>query len=50
LTGCALRGGSWINDGPDLFRAVCRLGYIPGDRYYYIGFRIVLHLQKDPDR
>lgn len=33
-----LRGGSWIH-GARSVRAACRLGYVPSNRYDYIGFR-----------
>jgi len=39
----ALRGGSWIDDRPDFFRAAYRLGYVPDGRNNGgIGFRIAL--------
>jgi formylglycine-generating enzyme required for sulfatase activity len=35
-----LRGGSWGND-PGVARAGFRVGYRPGNRYDFIGFRVV---------
>ena len=35
-----LRGGSWCFD-PRLCRSACRIRYYPGDRNFYIGFRVV---------
>jgi len=46
LTGCALRGGSWILVDPDAFRAAYRIGYVPDIRYFNIGFRFALGLQR----
>jgi formylglycine-generating enzyme required for sulfatase activity len=34
-----LRGGSWISSGRDV-RSAIRDGYVPGDRYRFIGFRL----------
>lgn len=36
----ATRGGSWYNRS-DLCRASCRRKYLPGNRGYYLGFRVV---------
>ena len=36
-----LRGGSWILD-PRYCRSACRNWFIPGDRFNYLGFRIVV--------
>jgi len=47
LTPYELCGGSWIYDFPDLFRAAFRDGLVPALWYLDIGFRTVLHLQKD---
>jgi len=37
-----LRGGSWINNNPDNFRAAYRNGNDPDNRNNNIGFRIAL--------
>jgi len=50
LTPRRLLGGSWFDLDPSSFRAACRCGDVPGGRDDGLGFRIVLHLQKDPDR
>jgi len=36
-----LRGGSWLNDGPDLFRCAYRNLHVPENRYNFLyGFRV----------
>lgn len=45
-TGRVLRGGSWANAGKNC-RAADRYGYDPTSRKNYLGFRVVLVLEKD---
>jgi len=42
-----LRGGSWFGD-PLLCRAACRAGDVPGYRFDYIGFRVVVSASRTP--
>jgi len=41
----AFRGGSWRYSSLNC-RAACRYRYVPGCRYFYFGFRVVLHRRK----
>jgi len=44
-----LRGGSWLNYSHNYFYTAHRIWDVPDYRDYLLGFRTVLHLQKDPD-